>query len=391
MDFYRRSLELKDETVAHRRFLHKNAETGTDLPVSCNYIWEKLQEYGFAPQKCGCGITAATGMGKPVILLRADMDALPMTEQSGEEFSPTHGKAAHTCGHDMHAAMLLCAAKMLKENEKQLKGTVKFMFQPGEETLTGCADMIENGILQKPTPDAAFALHTAAGKIPLGHFMYNAGGVMMSSSDYFTMTVTGKGGHGAYPHLAVDPINTAVQIYTAFNSIIAKESDPEKTCLLTVGRLSAGSAGNIIPDSAVMEGALRTDSPEMRAKLRRRMEQTSLGIAEAFDCGAHLQWTAGAPALVCEKDFTADMVNFAMQLDIPALAPVPDMKANASEDFANIAQKIPSAMFYISAGFDDHRGDFTAHNPKVRFNEDCLVQGAAIYAHCAAQWLADNG
>lgn len=390
MNFYKRSLELKDETAAHRRFLHKNAEYGINLPVSCSYVTEKLKEYGLCPHKCGCGITATIGTGKPVILLRADMDALPMAEQSGEEFARTDGTAAHTCGHDLHTAMLLCAAKMLKENEKQLKGTVKFMFQPGEELLTGCRDMIENGVLENPVPDAAFAIHVGGGKIPTGYFMYNAGGVMMNSADYFTINIKGKGGHSAYPNLTVDPVNIGVQIYSAFKHLISGESAPDKNCVLTVGSFNAGDAGNIIPDSAVLKGSLRTDDSVSRKLLVNRIKQVAEGTAAIYGGTAQVVFTAGTPPLVCHKAFTEKMAAFVQQLEIPNCTPVPDMTATASEDFANIAEKLPAAMFYISAGFSDSGEDYLPHNPKVRFNEDCLPQGAAIYAHCAAQWLADN-
>ena len=184
------------------------------------------------------------------------MDALPMPEESGEEFACPTGKQAHACGHDFHAAMLLTAAKILKENEDKLCGKVKFMFQPAEETFEGSNNMIENGILENPKPDAALAFHVAPGKLPIGLFMYNSGGVMMSSVDGFRIIITGKGGHGAYPNLTVDPIHTAVQIYTALEGLIARNSNPEKNCVLTVGKFQSGNAANIIPDSAVLEGPL---------------------------------------------------------------------------------------------------------------------------------------
>lgn len=158
MNYYERALELKDETIANRRHIHKNAETGLDLPKTKAYVMEKLTEYGLEPKDCGYGVTATLGKGGKVLLLRADMDALPMPEESGEEFACPTGKEAHTCGHDFHAAMLLTAAKMLKEKEDTLEGTIKFMFQPAEETFEGSKNMIENGILENPPVDAALAM-----------------------------------------------------------------------------------------------------------------------------------------------------------------------------------------------------------------------------------------
>lgn len=210
MNYYERALELKDETIANRRHIHKNAETGLDLPKTKAYVMEKLTEYGLEPKDCGYGVTATLGKGGKVLLLRADMDALPMPEESGEEFACPTGKEAHTCGHDFHAAMLLTAAKMLKEKEDTLEGTIKFMFQPAEETFEGSKNMIENGILENPPVDAALAYHVSPGKMPIGLFMYNDKDTMMYSVDGFKITIHGKGSHGAYPHVGVDPINIGV-------------------------------------------------------------------------------------------------------------------------------------------------------------------------------------
>ena len=389
MNFYNRALKLKNETVYHRRYLHRNAESGLNMPLAKKYITHQLSLCGIKTEPCGFGLTATIGSGKPVILLRADMDALPMKEQSGESFSSTTN-AAHTCGHDFHTAMLLTAAKMLKENESCLKGTVKLMFQPAEETLEGARNMLEHGILQNPKVDAALAFHVGAGKMPLGTFMYNAGGTMMLSADNFCITITGKGGHGAYPNLAVNPINTAAHIYNAFNSIVSLEVDPQKTCMLSIGRFCGGESGNVIPENVVIEGSFRTDDDDTRKLLKKRISESATGIADAFGCNSEVHWLCGAPALVCCKSFTEDMADYINELDIPDLSAIKDIRANASEDFAHIASQVPSAMIYISAGFCDSRGDYTAHNPKVRFNEDVCPIGAACYAHCAVRWLEEN-
>ena len=168
MNYYQRALELNEETIANRRYLHTNAETGLDMPKAKAFVMKKLKEYGLEPKECGYGVTAKLGKGGKVLMLRADMDALPMPEESGEPFACPTGKEAHACGHDFHAAMLLTAAKMLKENESELEGTVKFMFQPAEETFEGGKNMIENGILENPKVDAALAYHVAAGQMPVG-------------------------------------------------------------------------------------------------------------------------------------------------------------------------------------------------------------------------------
>lgn len=387
MDFYSKAKDLKDELTENRRYFHKTAEVGLDMPIAQEYVMTKLTEYGLEPKKCGHGVTALLGQGAPVLLLRADMDALPMEEMSGESFACTGGHA-HACGHDFHAAMLLSAAKLLKQSESQLKGTVKLMFQPAEETFEGSHDMIKNGILENPHVDAALAFHVAPGKMLPGLFMYNSGGVMMNSVDGFHIDIKGKGGHGAYPNLSVDPLNIAAHIYLALEELIAREADPEKTCVLTVGQLHGGNAANIIPDCAFMEGTLRTNDKDEREKLVQRISETAKGIAAVYGGTAEITVLSDVPPLICDKAFTEEMAGYMNELGIAK--PFPDMKANASEDFAVIAEAVPSAFMYLSAGFTDERGDYSAHNPKVRFNEDVLPIGAAGLAHCAVRWLEEH-
>lgn len=390
MNYYERALELRSETVEHRRYLHKNAEVGLNMPNAQAYIIKKLTEYGLSPIECGHGVSATLGSGGKVLLLRADMDALPMKEESGEPFSCQTGSEAHTCGHDFHAAMLLTAAKMLKENESALKGTIKFMFQPAEETFEGAKDMISNGILDNPSVDAALAYHVAPGKMPLGIFMYNRGGVMMTSVDGFKITVKGKGAHGAYPHNSIDPINIGVHIYLALEALIARESNPDKSCVLTIGNFSAGSAANIIPDSAVLQGTIRTNDAASRNLLVRRMKEVAEKTADVYGGSVKIDMLSEVPPLICDSNLTDEMVGYMQELNIPDMTPVPNISASASEDFATIAEKVPSTFMYLSAGFLDERGEAPAHNPKVRFNEDVCPIGASCLAHCATQWLLHN-
>lgn len=391
MDFYNRALELKDETIQNRRNIHKNAEVGLDTPKTKAFVIEKLKEYGLEPEECGYGVTALLGKkeGK-VLLLRADMDALPMAEQSGEEFACPSGKEAHTCGHDFHAAMLLTAAKMLKENEDLIDGTIKFMFQPAEETFEGSKNMIENGILENPKVDAALANHVSPGKMPVGLFMYNSKDTMMYSVDGFKITIKGKGSHGAYPHVGVDSINIGVHVHLALQELIARESDPSKACVLTVGQFKAGTAANIIPEQAVLQGTIRTNDNEAREKLVRRMKEVAKKTAEVYNGTAEIEMISEVPPLICNPEFTNEIVSYMKETNIPGLMPYPDVSASASEDFAVIAEKVPSTFMYLSAGYMDERGEYPAHHPKARFNEDVCPIGSACLAHCAVEWLSKH-
>ena len=390
MNYFERAQALRNELVENRRYFHTNAEAGLHMPKAKAYVMEKLREYGVEPRECGEGVTATLGRGGKVILLRADMDALPMPEESGLPFACPTGEQAHACGHDFHAAMLLTAAKLLKEDEAALKGTVKLMFQPAEETFEGSRNMMEHGILDDPKPDVALAYHVSPGRLPLGTYLYNDSGTMMFSVDTFEITIQGKGSHGAYPHLSVDPINIGVHIYLALQELIARESDPSDACLLTVGQFSAGSAANIIPDAAVLKGTMRTNKKEAREKLKRRLQEVSEAVAAAYGGSAKATFVTSVPTLVCDPPLTKETVGFMEELAIPGAVGYPGVSASASEDFALIAERVPSAFMYLSAGYGDERGDYPAHNPKVQFNEDVLPIGAACLAHCAVRWLAEH-
>ncbi len=390
MQAYERALELRDETVENRRFFHKNAECGLETPRAVRYVTEKLTQYGLTPRPLGKGVTATLGSGSPVLLLRADMDALPMPEESGLPFACPTGTENHACGHDCHAAMLLTAARMLKEREGELRGTVKFMFQPAEETFEGSRNMIENGILDDPVPDAALAFHTGPGKLPVGLVMYNDATTMMFSTDIFKITIRGRGGHGAYPHTAVDPINIGVQVHLGLQELIARESDPQKSTLLTVGHFEAGSTANIIPDTAILEGTIRTNDREARDKLLRRIRELTQGIAAAYGGEAQVEIPRGVPPLVCHGETVRRMVSYLRELNIPGYAEYQGIASSASEDFSLVAERIPTAFIYLASGFADERGDAPSHNPKVLFNEDVLPVGAAGLTHCAIRWLEEK-
>lgn len=390
MDYYKRALQLQDETIKHRRYFHTHAETGLNMPKAQAYVLNELEKIGLDPHQCGHGVSATIGRGGKVLLLRADMDALPMKEESGESFSCPTQTEAHTCGHDFHAAMLLTAAKMLKENEENLNGTVKLMFQPAEETFEGSKDMIAHGILENPHVDAALAYHVAPGKMAPGMFMYNSKSVMMNSVDGFKITVHGKGAHGAYPQSSIDPINIGVHIYLALEALIAREVNPEKSCVLTIGNFNAGSAANIIPESAVLQGTIRTNDTESRKLLVKRMKETAEKTAEVYGGSVNIEMLSEVPPLICDPQLTEEFVSYMKELPIQNLTAISDTAASASEDFAVIAEKIPSAFMYLSSGFPDERGNAPAHNPKVLFNEDVCPIGSACLAHCADRWLENH-
>ena len=390
MNYYERALALKEETIAHRRWFHTNAEVGLNMPKGQAYVLAELEKLGIDAKPCGHGVTATVGKPGKCILLRADMDALPMKEESGLDFACPTGTEAHCCGHDFHVAMLLTAAKMLKENEDALEGTVKFMFQPAEETFEGAKNMLENGILENPAPDVALAYHVTSGKMPVGIYMYNAASTMMFSVDGFKITIKGRGSHGAYPQASIDPINIACQVYSALEALIAREVDPAKANLLTIGKFTAGSAPNIIPETAELQGTIRSNDKPSRELLVRRMKEIAEKTAAVFGGTAEIEMLSEVPPLICDPKVTNEFVGYMGAMNIPGAMPYPGISASASEDFASIADKIPGTFMYLSAGFLDDRGLAPAHNPKVMFNEDVCPIGASSYAHCATEWLKNN-
>lgn len=387
MDYWKRANELKDTIIGHRRYLHEHAEVGTETRQAADYILKKLSELGCKPQRiAGNGVTACIGNGSgPVLLLRADMDALPMKEESGEPFACQTG-AAHACGHDLHSAMLLGAAQLLKEEEDSLPGTIKLMFQPAEEIFSGARAMIDAGILEKPKVDAALGFHVAAGRMPLGIHMYNSSGTMMYSNDGFRITVLGKGSHGAFPELSIDPISIGAHICLGLQEITSREISAASPCVLTIGKFAAGTAGNIIPESAVLEGTLRTASKEVRTLAVKRIKEIAEATARAYRGTAQVEMSSQVPPLVCDPALTEEFLGYMAQLPIPGQQAVADTTASASEDFALVLERVPGSYFFLSAGFPD-REVAPSHNPKVVFNEGVLPIGASYMAYCATQWL----
>ena len=389
MNFLERSQQSKEEMVRWRRYIHQHGEVAMDLPLTVSFVCQQLQDMGITPILVGkSGITATIGAGARTILLRADMDALPMKEESGLPFC-TQTDGAHCCGHDMHTAMLLGAAKLLKEQELQLKGTVKLMFQPGEEIFQGADDMIQAGILESPDVNAAIGLHVMP-LLPVGAVCCNTSGALMASCDGFRITIHGHGAHGSAPHTSIDPIHIGVQIYMAFQELIARETNPEETCVLTIGQFQAGTAANIIPETAVLQGTIRTFSQETRTFLTKRMKEVAQAIAAAFRGSVDIEITAAVPPLVCQPDLTKEMLNYVEDLHLPAYRYIDGTHSSGSEDFSLISQAVPSVYFFLGAAVENAPENVSNHNPKVRFHEDVLPIGAAIYAQCAFAYLEQH-
>lgn len=387
MEYLKRATEINPEVIANRRYLHQHPELAFDLDNTVRFVKEKLTEMGYAPADCGDhGVVALAGGRKPgkCILIRADMDALPMKEESGLEFSSLTDSAAHTCGHDTHTAMLLGAAKLLKEMEDEIPGTVKLMFQPAEEMGTGAENMLKAGVLENPHVDASFGIHIFAA-VPAGVLVY-ANGPMLSSCDVFEITVKGKGGHGSMPNDTVDPIMVGAHILTALESINSREIAPDSFGVLTVGCFQSGSKFNIIPDTAFMTGTIRTFDSEVRAFIKKRLTELAEGTARAYRAEATVSFPTQICAVNTDKD-VARIVGESVAAAVGAPRVIGNFKPIAgSEDFGYITSEVPSTFFGLGGCPTDYPA-YPQHSPNIRFNEDAFPVGVAAYVSGAIGWL----
>lgn len=389
---------LQEEIKSHRLWLHTHAETGFDLTETKPYVKSTLTEMGYTVQECGkAGLVTTVGKpGGKVLLLRADMDALPIAEEADVDFACKNGRM-HACGHDMHTAMLLGAAKILKAHESELDGMVKLMFQPAEEIFEGSKDMIASGALENPRPDAALMIHVAAGMpLPAGTVVVSAPGVSAPAADYFTIRVHGKGCHGSAPQNGIDPLTAAAHILIALQEIHARELSASNEAVLTIGTFHAGEAGNVIPDTATMGGTIRTYDEKTRAYLKERMTAIAQSIAEAFRAAAEVSFGSGCPTLVNDKDLSEKVTGYLKDLlganrafTTAELSGGKPARGGGSEDFAYVSHEVPSLMLALAAGEPSKGYVYPQHHPKVKFDESVLSTGAAVFVDCALQYLRE--
>lgn len=399
-----KALQDKETIISDRRYLHTHPGVGFDLQDTKTYVAQKLKDIGIEPTPCGkAGLVGLIGGKHPgkVFLLRADMDALPIAEEADVEFISTNGKM-HACGHDTHTAMLLEAARLLKKQEDQIQGTVKLMFQPAEELLEGAADMIAAGVLNNPNVDAGLMIHVMANMpFTAGTAIVSSGGVSAPAADYFSIQIQGEGCHGSMPNLGVDPITVAAHIILALQEIHARELSPADDAILTIGSIQAGNAGNAIPDTAELNGTLRAYDEDVRVRLKTRMSEIAAHTAKAFHAEATVNFGSGCPTLLndatlseCTLRYIRELIGFDKAYSTAKLAAQAEggkvSKNVGSEDFAYVSHEIPTIMLALAAGHFDKGFSFPIHHPKVRFDEDALPVGAAIYAHVALRWLEEH-
>lgn len=378
------------EITEMRRRFHQNPETGLDTKNTAAFVLEKLKEYGYAPQPIGTNsVTATVGRGGgKVFLLRADMDALEMPEESGLPFASVVPNKAHCCGHDLHTAMLLGAAKILKAHEDEIEGTVKLLFQAGEENMQGGRDVLKAGILENPKVDAGMAIHVNSLVKPCRYLVFT--GPTCASSDLFTIKIKGLGCHGARPEEGVDPLNVAAHIHIALQELQAREIKAGETGVLTIGCMQGGSTFNVIPDEAIMKGTIRTYNNAIREHLIQRLKDIVAGVAQTFRAEATVEMSDNYTIPLVADAEISKQAFAALREMVPADGVVPMNKSfPGSEDFAFITNEIPCTFVILGANAVPGT-KYGQHHPKVVFNEDCLPYGAAAHVQVAIEWLKNN-
>lgn len=384
MDLTQEAKELNDELIRHRRYLHQHAEVGFALNQTKEYVKKALKEIGLDPKDCGiCGITAEIhGKESRTVLLRADMDALPIAEDSDLGFACKSGNM-HACGHDMHTAMLLGAAKLLLQHKENLNGSVRLMFQPAEEMLLGAKNMIESGILEEPKPDAAFMIHVSADNA-IGTVTLPQEGAIAPAADTVTIRVHGHACHGAAPHRGINALTAAAHILIGIQQIPAQEIGTESPSVLSVGKLNGGVAANAIADQALLEGSFRSFDIKTQENMKFRIRQVAECISSAFRATATVSFPSGCPPF--ENDGRVrSVVKSAILHHLGELKIHCDSgrSISGSEDFAFISQQVPATLITLSCGANE----YPLHHPKVAFDENALWMGAGIYAAVALEYL----
>ena len=389
--FYEKALSLQDKMVAIRRHIHANPEIGPQQPETSALVISELKKMGLEPKVVGHGVVALVEGAYPgkTVLIRGDMDALPMPEESGLPFASKVPDMNHACGHDIHTTTLLGAAEILAANRDTMHGTVKLMFQPGEEVGAGARQMLAEGLLENPKVDVAMGMHTMiASNVPSGKIALSPGATL-ASSDAFRIDIQGKGSHGSRPEEGVDPIHILNQIYFLLHTLLTREKPAQAPCVVTVCEIKSGSAPNIVPDTGYMRGSIRAYDNELRNKIKRRIVEIAESTATLLGGTAKVSFTMGLPPLINNDALTVETLGYLREL-LGEENVVPMPARMASEDFAEVTALVPGTFMRLSAGSIDEGYVYGGHHPKVVFDESAMPAGAAAYAYCAYRWLEEH-
>ena len=386
-EFFEEARELFEYTQLLRRDFHRNPELGFHETRTAGIVVRELQSLG---------IEVATGIAQtgvvallegahpgPVVLVRFDMDALPILEETQAEYASTQPGVMHACGHDGHVAIGLTVARLLNAHRQEFDGTVKFIFQPAEEGMGGAEKMVAEGILENPKPDVALAAHVWNDR-PVGWVGISSGPVM-AAAEYFALRVTGKGGHGANPHLAIDPVAASAQIITALQNIVSRNVSPLETAVVTVASIKGGEAFNVIPPFVDMKGTIRTFDPEVREMVIGRFKETVKDVSAAMGCQVKIELHPLTPAVTNDAEISRQVERVAIK-SLPVTVDK-NFRTMGSEDMAVILQKIPGCFIFVGSANAEKGLNAPHHHPNFDIDEAALPIAAALLSSAVVDFL----
>jgi amidohydrolase len=383
--------QYTDQIVAWRRDFHQHPELGFEENRTAEIVADVLQTLDLEV-KTGIAETGVVGLlqgGKPgpTAMLRVDMDALPIHENTGLDFASINPGVMHACGHDGHMAIGLGVATLLARHRAELPGQVKFVFQPAEEGLGGAEKMLEEGVLENPKPDFALGVHLWNTE-PVG-WLGIAPGARMAAADILEMEVVGKGGHGAAPHLAHDPIVATAHIITALQTIVSRNVDSEKPAVVSLAEIHGGETFNVIPEVVRLSGTVRTFDSEVRQMILERIEQIARQVGEAMDCQASVKITPLTPALVNDPDLTLKIKTLAQAL-FPKADTHTQQRIMGSEDMAIFLERVPGCFIFVGSANSERGLDASHHNPQFNFDERALPMAVELLSNALWEAMADQ-
>jgi amidohydrolase len=389
-NFRQEAEQYFDYMVEQRRDFHRHPELGFEETRTSGIVADTLTELGMEVQR-GVGQTGVVALLEgprpgPTLLVRFDMDALPIQEENRLDYASQNPGVMHACGHDGHTTMGLTLAKIFARYQQDMAGTIKFVFQPAEEGLGGAFAMIADGVLDNPRPDAALAMHLWTpeeyGKVRV------VDGPCMASSSVFTITVQGRGGHGAAPHLSTDPILAAAQIVTALQSIVSRNVNPQDSVVVSIGQFSAGTTFNVIPDRAMLKGTVRSYNNDLHRMIYRRILEMAHNMAIAFSCEATME-TIAIIAAVDNAPIPTAVVREAA-IKVMGEGNLVEHRTMASEDMGYILEEIPGCYFFIGARNEEKGFTFPHHHPRFNFDERAMIDGVAVMGQAIADYVMNS-
>lgn len=388
MTLLNEAMKIKDETIALRRDIHSHPELGFEEIRTSKIVADTLESLGLKLTR-GVAKTGVVGIlegvkKSPVLLLRFDMDALPITEDTGADYASQNPGVMHACGHDSHVAIGLSVAKILSTNRDRLQGTIKFVFQPAEEGAGGAEKMVKEGVLENPKPDYSMGVHVW-NDMPVGWYGLTNGPVM-AGAEIFTVKITGKGAHGASPHQGIDPVVAAAQIITALQTIPSRNVAPLDSAVVSVCQVHSGTAFNIIPQEATLSGTIRTFKPTVFSKVKERFEKIVMDFAHAFECEAEIKIKKVTYPVINDEDLVDLMTDVVNQIDKSGRVDH-TLQTMGSEDFSFMMQDIPGCFLMIGSANPEKGLNYGHHHPKFNIDETCFPFAVAILAQGAVEIL----